>query len=148
MHEGYDNDYGDPRERTVSELEEIHSTLHEIHETLKSRTDFSALVWFLLGFLILAGWSGSKLDRWTDKVWYSFTDNADFKNITVDKRPSDCDFFYAPMGNKGCKYQKRTNVFGDEQRRALVQQATTAEEQQAYAKQPNSVTVYWERKEE
>jgi hypothetical protein len=148
MDEDYDNEYSDPRERTVSELEEVHSTLEEIHETLKSRTDFSVLVWFFLGFLFFEGWSGSKLDRWTDKVWYSFADSAEFKNITVNKRPSDCDFFYAPLGNKGCQYKKRTNVFGDEQRRAFMQQATTTEEQQAYAKQPNSVTVYWEKKED
>jgi hypothetical protein len=148
MGEDYDNDYNDPQERIVSELEGVQSSLEAIHETLKSRTDFSVLVWFFLGLLFFLDWSGSTLDRWTDKLWYSFADNAEFKNITVDKRPSDCDFLYAPLGNKGCRYEKRTNVFGDEQRRTLMQQATTTEERQEYTKQPNSVTLYWEKKDD
>ena len=148
MGEDYDYDYNDPQERIVSELEGVQSSLEAIHETLKSRTDFSVLVWFFLGLLFFLDWSGSTLDRWTDKLWYSFADNAEFKNITVDKRPSDCDFLYAPLGNKGCRYEKRTNVFGDEQRRTLMQQATTTEERQEYTKQPNSVTLYWEKKDD
>lgn len=148
MDEDYENNYGDPRERTVTELEGIHSTLEAMHETLKSRTDFSVLFWFFLGFLIIEGWSGSKLDRWTDKAWYSFTDSAEFKNISVNKRPSDCDFMYSPLGNKDCHYKKHADIFGDAERRTLMQQATINEERQAYAKQPNSATVYWEKKDD
>jgi hypothetical protein len=66
----------------------------------------------------------------------------------MQKRPSDCDFFHAPVGNKACDYKKATNIFGDEQRNALVQQATTDEERKAYEQQPNSVTVYWEKEPE
>jgi hypothetical protein len=51
MGEDYDNDYNDPQERIVSELEGVQSSLEAIHETLKSRTDFSVLVWFFLGLL-------------------------------------------------------------------------------------------------
>ncbi len=65
-------------------------------------------------------------------------------NITVDKRPLDCDFMHAPFGAKGCQYEKRTSVFGDEERQSLIRQATTTEEKQNASKQPNAVTVYWE----
>lgn len=140
-----DEDY---RDDSDDQLEDVNSTLTEILSTLKSRTDFSILLWVAFGILLVEGWSGSKLDRWTDKVWYSFRDSAEFKNITVEKRPLDCDFLHAPLGSKSCQYKKRTDVFGEDQRRALVQQATTEREQQAYAKRPNSVTVYWVKQED
>ncbi len=138
----------DSRERTPSELEGIHSTLREILSTLKSLTNFAGFFWVMVAVLLFEGWPGSKLDRWTDKVWQSFRYDADFKNITVEKRPLGCDFFHAPLGSKGCKYKKRTIVFADKQRRTLIKEATTVEEQQAYAKQPNSVAVYWQKNEE
>lgn len=145
-----DNDYDTPEESTVAELENINSTLEEIHSTLKSReTDFSVGVFVVfLMIVLLEGWPGSKLDRWTDRVWYSYRYDTEFKDVNVNKRPRDCDFFHAPVGGKGCEYEKRTNVFGNEQREALIKLATTPEEQQAYAKQPNSVTVYWEKEQD
>jgi hypothetical protein len=141
----YDNEDDDSGERTVGELEEVHSTLQEILSTLKSRDGW---IWVVIFIILVEGWSGSKLDRWTDKVWYSFGYDADFMNIAVEKRPLDCDFLHAPLGGKGCQYKKRISIFGDEQRRAAIQQATTPEERQTYAKQPNSITVYWEKEEE
>lgn len=148
MGDDFDNDYDDPRDRIVSELEEVHSTLNEIHSTLKSKLDFTSIVWIVFVILLLGDWSGSKLDRWTDKVWYSFRFNTDFKNVSVDKRPSDCDFLHSPLGGKGCEYKKRTDVFRDEQRRELIGQATTPQEAQDYSTRPNSVTVYWEKVDE
>ena len=98
--------------------------------------------------LLLESWPGSSVGRWTDKAWYSFRYNAGLKNVTVDKRPLDCDFFHAPLGDKGCRYKKQTNIFNDEQRRALTQRASTVEEQRAYQEQSNSVAVYWEKEEQ
>ncbi len=107
-------------------------------------------VFFWIGILVLLldSWPGSHLDRWTDKAWYSFRYSADLKNVTVDKRPLDCDFFYAPVGDKGCHYKKADTIFSDEQRRALIQRASTTDEQKAYQEQPNSVAVYWEKEEQ
>jgi hypothetical protein len=144
------NDYDDPRERAVSELENVHSTLTEILSELQSRPYASGPFWFsaFIVFLVLGSWSGSKLDRWTDKAWYSMNYGAEFKNITVEKRPLDCDFLHVPMGGKGCEYKKRTSVFGPAERKALVQQSATPEEQRRYEQQPHSVSVYWEKQED
>jgi len=144
----YEDDYDNSGERATSDLEDVHSTLKEILSTLKSRTDLSGLFWVVIVIVLLDGWPGSKLDRWTDKEWYSFRHDADFKNITVEKRPLDCDFSHAPLGSKGCEYKKHTNIFNGEQRRALIQQATSLEQRKAYEQLPNSVTVYWEKQEE
>lgn len=87
MSEYDDNEYDDSGERMVSELEDLHSTLKEILSTLKSRADLFGLFWVVIVILVLEAWPGSKLDRWTDRAWYSFRYDADFKNVTVDKRP-------------------------------------------------------------
>jgi len=47
-----------------------------------------------------------------------------------------------------CEYRKRTEVLGEEQRRALVQQETNPELTAVYEKQPNSISVYWEKESE
>jgi hypothetical protein len=133
MDEDYGTEYDDSGDRTVSELEGVHSTLQEILSTIKSRTDLSGFFWLVLIILFVEGWSGSKLDRWTDKVWHSIKDDADFRSVTVEKRPLDCDFLHAPLGGKGCEYEKRT----------LVQPASPQSTQNG----PNTVVVYWEKKE-
>ena len=98
-------------------------------------------------YLALGGWSGSKWDRWTDMAWCSARYDTEFKNITVQKRPVDCDFLHAPLGSKGCKYEKMTVPFGDEDRRAMIQAVTTTpEERLRYPQMPNSVSVYWNKK--
>ena len=132
----------------MSELEDVHSTLEEILSTIKSTFDFTSLFWLLVFIYFLESWSGSALDRWTDKEWYSFSTEATDANITIEKRPTDCDFLHAPLGDKGCEYKKRTDVFGDEKRRALIQHAATPEERQAYEQRPSSVTVSWEKIEQ
>ncbi len=149
MSEDYGDDYDDSGERTVSELEEVRSTLKEISSKLEWIVDTASFfLWVMVAILVLHDWSGSKLDRWTDKVWYSVRYDTDFKNVIVERRPMDCDFFHAPLGDKGCEYKKDVLVFDEEQRQALIKRATTAEEQQTFAKQPNSVGVHWEKKEE
>lgn len=150
---GYDppqDHQNDLRERTVGELERVHTTLKQLQSTLTSqpRSDMWGLFWFIVIIFLLESWPGSALDRWTDKVWYSERYDAAFANIAVEKRPADCDFMRAPLGGKGCEYKKRTIVFGDDKRQALIRQATTTEDKQAAAKQPNAVTVYWEKQED
>jgi hypothetical protein len=137
----------DLRERTVRELDNANSTLKEILATLRSRSDASGFFWVLVFVFLLESWPGSGPDRWTDKAWCSVRYGAEFANITVEKRPLDCDFVHAPFGAKGCHYEKRTSVFGDEERQSLIRQATTTEEKQNFSKRPNAVTVYWEKKE-
>ncbi len=148
MSEDYEIDQDDPRERVIDELGEVRSVLEEILSVLKSRTSLGEWILVFIVLLSLDGWPGSRLDRWTDKAWYSIRYDTNLKNITVEKRPSDCDFLHAPIGSKGCKYAKKTTVFGAEERKALIERSTTPEDQRWYEQQPNSVTAYWEKEED
>ncbi|MFI5111419.1 MAG: hypothetical protein ACHP9S_01230 [Terriglobales bacterium] len=127
--------------------EEMLGELRGINAHLKSR-DVSGLIWAVVVVFLIASWDGSWADRWTDKLWYSFKYDANFKNVTVGSGPADCDFLRAPVGGKGCSYKKGTDVFGAERRRQLADLANTPEEKRDIERMPNSVTVFWEKKSE
>lgn len=159
---GYDNasqdNYADARESTVGELERVHatlkstdSTLREIHSTLKdkgSSGDAWGVLWVFVLIFLIGSWPGSKLDRFTDRVWYSSVYDTDWKNVNIERRPSDCDLLHAPIGTKRCSYKKATVIFGEKERQILIGLGTTPEEKAQSAKEPNSVAVTWDRREE
>ncbi|HTC93864.1 MAG TPA: hypothetical protein VK699_10465 [Terriglobales bacterium] len=134
----YDDDDNSHQDQIISELEKINSKL-------ESKGDFTGYFWIFLIIWLLASWPGSWLDKWTDRLWYSVRYDCDFKNVIVEKRPSDCDWFRAPIGDKDCQYKKAVNAFGTEQRKQLMDQATSVEERQRYEQMPDSVTVAWEK---
>jgi hypothetical protein len=121
-------DYHDYEKRIISELKGINAKL-------KSRGDFSGLVLVLAVVFIFMSWPGSFVEKVADKLWYSLKYDCDYKNVTVVKRPSDCDWLRAPIGAKGCHYNKIVAPFAAEQRRQPVEQA----------RMPNSVTISWEK---
>lgn len=130
----------------MADLDDIHSTLEEIQNELSRRkSGVSEWMWIILLFFFLPNWAGSRLDRWTDWVWYSAIHSADWKYVNIQKRPSDCDFFHAPIGDKGCHYKKSNYSFDNDDRSKLLNAATTEEERTRLKNIPNSVTVYWEK---
>jgi hypothetical protein len=124
-------------------LEQIQSTLNDIKDILPTLRFDWAWLYILAGIWILSGWSGSKLDRWTDRVWYSMVHGANWNNVDIQKRPLDCDFSHSPLGDKGCHYKKSNFSFDDDDRRRLLQQASTDEDRSRLKNTPNSATVYW-----
>jgi diadenosine tetraphosphatase ApaH/serine/threonine PP2A family protein phosphatase len=56
----------------------------------------------------IAGWDYLSHARWLNKLRYSayYGVNTTDVNQGEDKPPSDCDFFRAPIGLKGCHYDK------------------------------------------
>jgi hypothetical protein len=55
---------------------------------------------------------------------------------------------HAPIGTKRCSYKKATVIFGEKERQILIGLGTTPEEKAQSAKEPNSVAVTWDRREE
>jgi hypothetical protein len=144
-------DYDDSGERTASELENIHSTLQDILSVLREINAGSgalSVLWVVIVVLALSFWHGSKLDRFTDRLCYSVAYGAEWKNVDIERRPTECDFLHSPLGTKECSYKKSKYIFGETERQALIQQAQTQEEKTEISKRPNSVIVYWEKKDE
>jgi hypothetical protein len=147
MGDDYDSDYV-PK----TDLADIDGTLQEILSAINNKntshgSSFSEVIWLLVFIFFLSGWSGSKLDRFTDRLWYSVADDTDWKNVNVTNRPTNCDFLHAPMGSKSCSYKKRTEVLGDKERKALFESSLPEDKADASNK-PNSVLVYWAKQEE
>jgi hypothetical protein len=133
----------------MADFDDIHSTLEEIRDELARRKSSPGdWVWVLVAILFFSGWEGSRLDRWTDRVWYSMRYSASWANVDINKRPSDCDFTHAPIGGKGCHYKKNTFIFASDERAKAMQLASTPEERQEIANRPNTVMMYWEKKQD
>jgi hypothetical protein len=156
--DGFDDDYGQEAvdelqsvHSTLSDasstLEEIQSTLDDIRSIIKDRGNHP-LLWILFLVALFGNWPGSKLDRFTDRVWYSVGYNTDWKNVDIQRRPTDCDIFHAPIGMKGCSYSKDKIIFDDADRRKLLAQAQTPEERNEINQRPNTIAVYWAKKDE
>lgn len=102
MSEGYD-DYESPS----SNLDDVCERLDRIEETLKdARSGLAGLVSTAFFLIVLFVWIP---DLWHSKVRYEWQYGVNSDQITVNKRPTDCDFFHAPIGNKGCDYQRQVN---------------------------------------
>jgi hypothetical protein len=43
-------------------------------------------------------------------AWYSFTYRVPTDKVYIDPEPTDCDFLHAPMGFKGCHYEKQVSA--------------------------------------
>ena len=63
---------------------------------------------FILALLAFGVWFG---------IWgkdsalrYSVQYKTDRDRVTVDRKPTDCDFMHAPLGRKDCHYVKRVFV--------------------------------------
>jgi hypothetical protein len=52
-------------------------------------------------FVAIAAWF-----YWFGPSVYSIKYAVSADNIYVDQRPTDCDFWHAPLGKKGCHYQR------------------------------------------
>ena len=54
--------------------------------------------------------------------WYPFEYRVPSANVTIETRPHDCDFRWAPEGEKGCHYEKSVTTFVDsnQQRQVVV----------------------------
>src|SRR5256885_11358381 len=64
--------------------------------------------WFLIALLIV-GWL---VWHWASdsKLRYVVQYGSSMDKVTVEEKPEDCDWDYAPIGRKGCHYEKNVIV--------------------------------------
>ena len=95
---------------TGKALRNIEHALERIEVTIKENSIthlFQQMMWALYGlaivFLATAAWHS----KWRYAAQYQVSP----RKVVIAKEPHDCDFFYAPIGDKFCEYgQKATRV--------------------------------------
>ena len=48
---------------------------------------------------------------WTDPFLYSTEYSINSDQVHRNPKPTDCDFIHAPLGDKGCQYQKTVTAY-------------------------------------
>jgi len=99
-----DSDWQEPDHPvTADELREI----IDEHKELISRSAPAQWVLTIIGiWIILAGASWAWHSKLRYFVWYG----SDWDAVTVDKKPHDCDWLTAPLGDKNCHYDAQVQV--------------------------------------
>lgn len=88
-------------------LDSINTKLADIREQLKEVARLSGAIWGLgigISVIIVFGWVTDDVS--SSKFWNFLFQPASYENIVIDKKPVDCNFFHAPVGDKDCKYRK------------------------------------------
>lgn len=88
-------------------LDNVCDRLDSIEKTLKANhSDLSWVVIVIIAWLALVGWD----DLWHSKLRYAWSYNVTSEQVNIEKKPTDCNFFRAPMGGKGCHYDRQVNT--------------------------------------
>jgi hypothetical protein len=101
--EDYDPDY---YERDSHNLGDVCDRLDKIEETLKESRGFSGVA-----TLIVLVWlfTFASSPRWLMKLWYSFSYDVNYDQVTIEKKPTDCEFLHSPLGSKDCHYSREVS---------------------------------------
>jgi hypothetical protein len=101
-----DYDY-DPEDHVYS-LEDVCDRLDSIEEAVKYNHS-SVIEWAFaaLGVLVVIVWIP---DMWHSKLRYAYQYDLTVGQVTIEKEPADCNFFHAPLGGKGCHYDRQATV--------------------------------------
>lgn len=70
---------------------------------MKTESSGLSMLWFLLfcwGAWVLLS------DGWHSKARYSMQYEVDYDHVFVNDEPTDCNFMRAPLGTKGCHYDR------------------------------------------
>jgi hypothetical protein len=102
MSDDYDSeDHGYSLDDVCNRLDDVEAAVRANH------TDLSGLVWLSLIWFAVVTWLPG---LWHNKLRYSLWYSVDYAQVTVEKKPKDCNFFHAPMGDKDCDYDPHVSV--------------------------------------
>lgn len=89
-------------------LDDVCARLDDIEAAVRANhTDLSGILWLIAVWLVLFSWLP---DLWHSKLRYSMWYGIGYDQVTLDKKPPDCNFFHAPMGDKDCHYNTQVSV--------------------------------------
>jgi hypothetical protein len=88
-------------------LDDVCERLDSIEQAIKSnRSDFGWAMVIAIWWFAFLGLS----DLWHSKMRYAWSYDVSSDQVTIEKKPKDCNFFRAPMGEKGCHYDRQVNT--------------------------------------
>jgi hypothetical protein len=83
-------------------LEDVCDRLDNLEVAVRANHwDTSWIGWGLVIWLTIFVWVP---DMWLSKTRISWWYNVSTDQVTIEKKPGDCNFFHAPLGGKGCHY--------------------------------------------
>jgi hypothetical protein len=83
-------------------LEDVCDRLDNIEAAVKAdHSDLSWVGFVIVGWLVIFVWLP---DMWWSKTRISWWYGVSTDQVTIEKKPADCNFFHAPLGGKGCHY--------------------------------------------
>jgi hypothetical protein len=115
---GYDlGDVCDKLDDVCGRLDDVESA---VKDNKPSGWSSGWTLWFLFCFLFLGPIIGGIWDSVVySRARYYFQYNAELSNIIIHPKPYDCWFWSAPLGRKGCRYERavtsvrvRPDLFG------------------------------------
>jgi hypothetical protein len=90
-------------------------------------------------------------DVWYSKLRYSTQYGAEFSQITKSRKPQDCEFMAAPIGNKSCHYEPQvwaiTTGFDKASGRRIVTYSVDGSQEFNDGSNPlkSSVNISWKK---
>jgi hypothetical protein len=89
----------------LDRLDDVYNKLNDIEQAIKNQPQqwgnwifWAVVFWFLVPPLFS--------DMWHSKASYSVQYDVTYDEVTIDKEPYDCNFLHAPIGGKGCHYER------------------------------------------
>jgi hypothetical protein len=101
MSDDYDPDDSYSLADVCEKLENIEAAVTANHR------DTSWIGWALLIWLAIFVWLP---DMWFSKTRFSWWYGVGTDQVTIEKKPADCNFFHAPLGGKGCRYDSQVTA--------------------------------------
>lgn len=87
-----------------TDLDDVVSAVHEVRDAVKNQhTWVSSVFWVWIAWSVFSFVQDSV---WESKFRYAAYYNVRNEQITLVKKPHDCDFLKAPIGSKECHFDK------------------------------------------
>ncbi len=91
----------------VYDLEDVCTRLDSIEAAVTANHPGIWIGWGLAIGLAIFVWIS---DMWFSKTRISWWYGVSTNQVTIEKKPPDCDFFHAPLGDKSCHYDSQVSA--------------------------------------
>ena len=91
----------------MSDIDDVYHKLVDIERAINNWSWGNYVFWGAVFWLLVVPFFS---DMWHSKFRYSVQYDVSEDQITIDKEPNDCNFLHAPLGGKGCHYERQVTA--------------------------------------